>query len=405
MLHSIFKTQLEKKDKIKEILDKYRHTEEWKKSRNAFGQIIRKYLHGDLSSMKDKELDQHFERALVITKKDVEKYQHWINDLLANKKDIGSPYYLVNTAHHRKDQYFATDEKIPITGTGNQTLNAKFDAQNIYQKSLINAASEMPERVAKSPFPTWDSIKEIMTDKTKFKTRFDITDPDQEKEVFDLVSAWDWDQVQGEVFLTPKMAFNQVFSPALFAVYFFGPKEGAAKNVFFIVSASGSSVPETPFVGIVNAPSCPKQKVYSSVSRFAFTYLSSPDNPMKYWIDLNEGEQAGFHMGIETYYPKRPNSAYIEVITEFCAQVPEKDLKFYEDIPFLVIFLMLIKGTLMRDLVKAYYPNSSSAQLWIDVGALHKGHPIRNDLAAIGLDTLASIFDLIVWKEKPTVSN
>ena len=84
-----------------------------------------------------------------------------------------------------------------------------------------------------------------------------------------------------------------VFSPALFAVYFFGPEKGAPKNVFMIVSASGTSEPEIPFIGIVNDPSTPKQKVYDSLSRYAFTYLSSTKNPMKYWIDMNGDAQNG----------------------------------------------------------------------------------------------------------------
>lgn len=406
----IFKIQQDptKRQEIEKILNKYRPTEAWKTSRNAFGQIIKRHLHSGLSDMSEAELDQHFERALIITQQDVALYQNWADSLLANTENINSPYYIINTVHHRGDHFFAADEARPITGTGDQTLNAKFEAHNIYKRVLINATSPIPKRVQAegSPFPTWASIVKAMTDKATFQEQFALTDPNQETELFHLTSNWDWSTAQGELFLTPNMAFNQVFSPALFAVYFFYNKAVSADTIFLIVSADGNGNPQKPFIGLVNDAATPKDKVYSSVSRFAFTYLSSPDNPMKYWVNrtgTKHDEQARFDLGIETFFPDRPKMPYIEVITEFCAQVPQEDIDFYQNVPFFMTFLMLIKGTLMRDLIKAYYPNSSSVQLWIDIGALQAGHPIRNELAAIGLDTLADFFDLFVWKEKPAV--
>ena len=396
----------DKRQQIDQILDKYQSTKDWQTSRQAFGKIVKQYLHGGLSEMSEADLDQHFRRALIITKQDVEHYQNWASQLLANKKDLNSPYYIVNTAHHRGDHFFATDEARPITGTGDQTLNAKFEAHNIYEKFAINAQSPMPPRVADSPFPTWTSIVDTMTNEAQFQKTFALSDPEQEASLFAVVSAWNWDEVQGELFLTPDMAFNQVFSPALFAVYFFSTASDPTNKVFLIVSADGNGTPTAPFVGLVNPADKPQQQTYSSTSRFAFTYLSSTDNPMRYWIDdlgAEAGEQIRFNLTIETFFPDHPKTPYIEVITEFCAQVPEADIGFYKDVPFFKTFLMLIKGTLMRDLIKAYYPNSSSVELWIAVGALQKGHPILNELAAIGLDALADIFDLFVWKEKPTV--
>lgn len=75
MNHFIFQAQLEKAQEINKILDKYRDTKEWQISRNAFEQIVRKHLHGGMSTITEQELDKHFERALIITKKDVAIYQ------------------------------------------------------------------------------------------------------------------------------------------------------------------------------------------------------------------------------------------------------------------------------------------------------------------------------------------
>jgi len=380
MDQSIFNFQQENSEPIKEVLNKFKGTKDWSELRDAFGKIINKFLHGEgANPMDSKELEGHFERALTITKEDVEKYQKWTDSLLANKKDIGSPYYIVNTAHHRKDKHYAPNQEIPILGTGNQTLNARFEAHNIYQKYFINVSSEMPERAASqyNPFPTWDSITEVMQDNVKFEKMFGMTDPTQQKELFDLVSSW--------------------------SVYLLGADKNTAKNIFIIVSANGNGDPTEPFIGIVNDPSKPKEKIYHALSRYSFTYLSSTKNPMNYWIDMNGDEQDGFTLGIETFFPDHTKSPYIEVLTEFCAQVPKEDIAFYQEIPFLKTFLMLVKGTLMRDLIQAYYPNSSSIELWIRVGALKKGHPIVNALAAKGIDTIAGLFDLFVWKQKPTL--
>lgn len=414
MFESIFKTQLEKKAEIDNAFQKLKQLPEWEESRKAFEQIINQFLHDSPRNkgtnnapkilMSKEEMNGHFERSLIVTQKDAEAYHSWINTLINNNKDIGSPYYLANTAHHRRDQFYKKNQQVPLTGDGDQTLNAKFEAHNIYQKYKINTSSGMPERITETPnqFPSWNSIQEIMQDNTKFQSVFGFTDSDQEKEVFDIVSNWDWDKVQADLYLTPTMALNQVFSPALFSVYFFGPSEGSPKNIFVIVSANGNGDPEIPFLGIVNDPSNPRQKVYHADSRYAFTYLSSKENPMNYWMDMKNDGQQGFILGIETFYPNHPKHAYIEVLTDFCAQVPPEAIDFYQKVPFLKTFLMLIKGTLMRDLIRAYYPDSSSVDLWIKVGAIQQNQKFKKLFADI-LDGIAGIFDLFVWEEKPTV--
>ena len=156
MIDSIFKKQTEMESEIQKVLDKFRGTEEWKKSRNAFHNIIRKFLYGENSTISDEELDQHFERALTITQNDIDQHLNRINSGQAGEKAPSSPdYYLVNVMHNRKDQFFATlatDEEHP-TGTGNQTLNAKFKAYNLYQRFPINATSDWTKELPpNSPF-------------------------------------------------------------------------------------------------------------------------------------------------------------------------------------------------------------------------------------------------------------
>jgi len=408
MFESIFKKQLDSHEEIQKIIAQLKELDDWDKSKKAFDQIVHQYLHDSPRNKKDtstppklpmaqQELDSHFERALVITQDDIKNYHQWIQSLIQNDKNLNSPYYLVNVEHHRRDEFYKKDQPVPLTGGGTETLNAKFEAHNIYKKYNINATSSMPDRVQQTPkLATWDAITNVMKNKDKFQELFGFADPKQENETFDIVSNWDWNKVQGKLFLTPDMAHNNVFSPALFSVYFFGADENAPMNIFMIVSANGNGDPTAKFLGIVNAPGHSKENVFRADSRYAFTHLSSKANPMNYWMDMRGDAQEGFVLGMQTFFPKHPKKAYIEVISDFCAQVPKDHLRFYQRNPFLKTFLMLVKGTLMRDLIKAYYPNESSLDLWIQVGAIQRNQKFKKLIAKI-LDGIASIFDFFVW--------
>jgi hypothetical protein len=403
MEHSIFKIQSEKEAEIKEILDKHRNTEAWEKSRKAFHEIIRAYVHGDMKSMSDAELDQHFERALVTTKDDVNAHLSSSTVDPESEQDVSSPYYMVNVAHTRNDNFFATNQSCPVTGTGKQKLNAKFDAKNLYQKYPINAASLMPPRVDNTSFSSWDSIVDAMTNRATFDQTFSLTDPIQANEIFEATSVLDWNTAQGELFMTPTLFGGAVFSPALYSLYFFRSSQSSPINIFFFVTADGQGNPEKPFVGLVNKVSEPKKKVYDSINRFSFTYISNKENPTRYWLNMNDDNLLNFNLGMQLFYPTHPDLPYIEVNACFSAQAPMKDVAYFKDVPGLSTILLVQKGTLMRDLIKAYFPDSHLGKLWIEVGALTNGHEWEEDLLAIGLNTMSDLFASNVWQEKPTV--
>lgn len=404
MTLSIFQAQLKYESEIKKILDEFRDTLEWEISRIAFHEIFRGFVHGAHSSMSVEELDQHFERALTITRSDIEKFRHWTRNVIDSNAHASSPFYLANVTHSRNDQFFSKNEKCPITGTGNKTLNAKFEAHNLYQRFPIHAGSRMPKRLKHSSFHRWKNIESVMTDRPSFDKAFALTHKEQGDEIFELVSGYDWDEVKGELFMAPELAFGSVFSPALFAVFFFGKEQGSPKDVFFIITADGGGKPQKPFIGLVSNPSDSSKKVFDSTNRFAFTYLSSKENLLKYWLEMDEDTTQGFSMGIQTFYPNHPDTPYIEVISDFSAHVPHVDIEFFRKTPFLKTFMMLQKGTLMRDLIKAYYPNDSSLDLWRKVGALKRGHPRLNKKLAKILDEIADLFDIFIWIDKPTES-
>ena len=169
------------------------------------------------------------------------------------------------------------------------------------------------------------------------------------------------------------------------------------KQIFLVNTADGGGKPQKSFIGLFNGA------VFDSVNRFAFTFLSSEKNPVKYWMAPNDTQ--GFTLGIQTFFPTHPDKFYIEVISEF-TPAPVKDVEFFSNTPFLDTLFMVQKGILMRDLLQAYYPKSNLEQLWTDVGALNAGDdPIIKWLEAHGLEGVVDISAWISgWIEKPTVS-
>jgi hypothetical protein len=362
--------QAETAAQIQKVLDEVKGTPEWNnsKSRLAFHKIMRNFVHGDNATIRDEELDRHFLRALTLTQDDINHHLDSIRSPAPLGQTVeGSQYYLVTVTHDRNDQFFATDQTLPIAGTGSKTLNAKFQAKNLYERFSIGAGGGMPGKVSNSPLPDWDSIVRVMTDKNKFEQSFDLTNQDQVNSVYGIVSTWDWKSVQGDLFITPELS-SGAFSPALYAIYFFGRDQSSSKQIYLVITADGGGSPQKPFIGLITGPAEPNKRVFDSVNRFAFTYLSNKDNPVKYWMMVPGNHTQGFTLGIQTFFPNRP-TPYIEVISEF-APVSKETAESFLDPKFLVTEFMLRKGFLMRDLIHAYYPNSSETQLWTDVGAL-----------------------------------
>lgn len=405
MAHTIFKFQQDNATEIEKILAKYRGTEEWNLAQKAFQEILRNYVHGGTTNVSDDELNKHFEQAIITTQADVNTYLDKSSAVASTQQDPSSPYYIVNVAHARNDQFFATNQTCPITGKGSQTLNAKFVAQNLYQRTTVNASSVLPTRLLNSPLPDWNSIVAAMTNKANFDATFDLVDPSQSEEVFAITSSIDWNKAQADLFITPDLFGGAVFSPALYSIFFAGADENAFKNIYFFVSADGFGNAQKPFLGIIKQPLDKIQPVYESTNRSAFSYLSNGANPVKYWMDVKDENLLNYTLNIQSFFPDHMNAPYIEVNADFTAQVSPQEIAYFKDIPGMSTIMMLHKGTLMRDLVKAYFPESTSAQLWEDIGALTSKHEWLNDLEAIGLDAMSDIFASNVWEEKPEVES
>ena len=183
-----------------------------------------------------------------------------------------------------------------------------------------------------------------------------------------------------------------------------GANETALKNIYFFVSADGQGNPEKPFIGLLPETAGAALLVYASVNRFAFSYLSDAANPVKYWVETQDAGLLDYTLNIQTFYPTHTDTPYIEINAKFSAQVSAGDIAYFKDIPGMATILLIQKGTLMKDLVKAYFPDSSEAQLWEDLGVLTGDGGWLNDLKAIGLDAMSDIFASDVWEEKPVVT-
>ena len=401
MEHPIYKFQQDNADAIEKVLAEYRGTEAWNTAQKAFYKIVRSFIHGGMEEMPDEELNKHFERAITTTEEDITTYLDLSNAALKTEKDVNSDYYLTNVAHHRHDKYFATNQSCPITGQGNgdKTLYARFDAQNLYKRYPVNATSSMPERVKESPFPTWDSIVKAMTDRATFDATFDLTHKEQADMVFAVTSEIDWAKEDGYLFMTPPLFAGTVFSPALYSVYFFGPNN----NIYFFVTADGQGNPQAPFVGLVHDAKSQDEIVYYSVNRYAFSYLSNAANPARYWMTMHDENLLDYTLNIETFFPDHTNSPYIEVNANFSAQVSPEKIKYFTHVPGLSTIMIIQKGTLMKDLIAAYFPDKTSVELWKAVGAITGDNKWLNALKNIGLNAMSDIFASHVWLEKPTV--
>jgi len=366
--------------KIQKVLDELRGTEEWEKSRQAFRTIIGNLVHGEKSKITDEELDRHLLQTLTITQDDINRHLDSTRSSVPEGEKAESRYYVVTAQHNRNDRFFATlardDDRPTGSGNGKQTLKARFQAKNLYERFRINKTITMPDKTQNlrnlrtGDFSTWKSIREAMANKNKIKQTFDLTKPDQVESVWEVVSKWgDWNSVEGDLFITPNLkgwlGISANFSPALFAIYFFWRGESAAKGIFVVITADGGGTPKSPFIGLVNGPADPRKNVFDSKNRFAFSYLSNEKNPVKYWMDVPVDHIQGFTLGIQTFFPSRP-TPYIEVISNF-TPAKEDDKDYFLNTWDLPNKFIIMKAFLMRDLIKPYYPNSGYSRLWDDV--------------------------------------
>jgi hypothetical protein len=112
----------------------------------------------------------------------------------------------------------------------------------------------------------------------------------------------------------------------------------------------------------------------------------------------------GFDVWITTAYPDHADKPYLTVRASFVPAVSDA-VAAYKDLPGVKLIMMIRKGALMRDLIGKYYPGSSPAQLWKDVGALSSDKSFTDKLAALGLDVAADLFEADLWLEKPEVTS
>jgi hypothetical protein len=384
------------------VLADQRGTEKWTRASAAFKKIMRNYVHGGNESLSDQELDQAFTQYITLSKQDVRSFIDE-QSCLPEPGTGEARYYMVNVAHQRHDAFYAPNQQRPITGTGTQSAHATFSANMLLERYAIDHSSSMPARASQqgAPFSKWEDISSAMTDQATFNAKFKLTDETQRQQIFALTSAMDWAQnVTGQLFMAPALAGGDVFSPALFAVYVFRADSSADYSVFLVVSANAAGKPQTPYVGLIKS----ERQDYNSVTGFAFTYLSSANNLLNYSLVMTGADPVMFELWITTAYPEHPDKPYLTVRSSFLPAVSAAMIASYKDVPGVKLIMMIRKGALMRDLIATYYPNSSDAQLWQDVGALRDDQKFKDQLAAVGLDVAADLFESDLWLEKPEVA-
>jgi hypothetical protein len=218
--------------------------------------------------------------------------------------------------------------------------------------------------------------------------------------VFNHTQSIDWAKATGEIYIAPPLVNGKVSSPALFAVYLFRAEPSAPFSVYFVISANAAGDPQSPHVGLISTT---REKDYESTTGFAFTYLSSKDNFLNYELVMEGEDPTTFVLWITTAYPDHPESPYLTVRTAFLPAVSEQAIASYKDTKGVGLIMMLRKGAIMRDLVKAYYPDASELQLWEDIGALKDSPKFKADLESAGITVAAGLFEDSLWLERPVV--
>lgn len=394
-----------RKPTVEEVLDEYRSSAEWKQSEAAFKEIMRHYVHGESIQLTDAELNDDFEAFVTLSEQDVEKFVS-TQSCLDDMSDAGGVYYSVNTMHQRHDGFVAQPSPHPLTGSGSGSVraHAAFSANMLMQRTEISHDKPLPKRAAMpgAHFANWQAIADTMTDRAKFDALFLFLDRAQSNAVFAVTSQLDWGKkVSGQVFVAPELHNGQVFSPALFSTYIFKKDDTSKYSVFVIISASAQGVPTTPYAGLIEDQSA----LYKSKTGFSFTYLSTSENLLNYRFIMETEAPLLFDLRITTAYPAHPQSPYLTINSKFTPIATDQKVERYLKSKVTRLLLMVRKGALMRDLIKAYYPDSSAAQLWVDVGALSQSTGFVAKLKAAGLDLAVDVFARDVWLEKPRVTS
>ena len=389
---------------VDRVLRDHRGTENWTRSSDAFKEIMRNYVHGSHVKISDEELDSQFEAFLTLSDDDVDRF---IRDQSCVPPAGTDPsrYYMANATHQRHDPHFATDQPRPVTGTGDgsETLHATFSANMLLERHEIGPKVSFPARaqLEGNTFPDWSSISTGLSDRAHFDEDFDFVESAQADEVFTATSVIDWSQASGELFIAPELE-GGVFSPALFAIYLLRPSPGADPSVYLTVSANAAGDPETPYVGIIDQD-FDRAEAYGSITGFAFTYLSDTNNLLDYALVMNDAQSLSFELWITTAFPEHTEAPYLTVRTAVLPAVSDKDVESFTDVKAAKLIMMLRKGALMRDLIAAYYPESSELQLWEDIGALHGDPGFKTDLESAGLSLGANLLENSLWLEPPKV--
>ena len=387
---------------VEEVLNEYRSSAEWKQSEAAFKEIMRHYVHGESIQLTDAELSDDFEAFSTLSEQDVNDFVS-TQSCLDGMTDAVGTYYSVNTMHQRHDGFVAQPSPHPLTGSGADHAHAVFSANMLMQRTEISHDKPLPARAAMpgAHFANWQAIADTMTDRAKFDALFLFLDRAQSSAVFAVTSKLDWDsKVSGQVFVAPELHNGQVFSPALFSTYIFKKDDAAKYSVFVIISASAQGVPTTPYAGLIEN----KEAMYKSKTGFSFTYLSTNENLLDYRFIMESEAPLSFDLRITTAYPAHPQSPYLTINSKFTPIATDQKVERYLKSKVTRLLLMVRKGALMRDLIKVYYPKSSAAQLWVDVGALSKSTGFAAKLKAAGLDLAVDVFARDVWLEKPRIS-
>lgn len=391
---------------VKEVLDEYRSSHEWRRSKSAFREIVKNYVHGEAVPVSDAQLDEDFETFVTLSEEEVDEFVRTQSCIEAASADAArateARYYSVNTMHQRHDAFVARPSPRPVTGSGSAHAHAAFSANMLMERTEISHEKPLPKRAAMpgAHFANWQAIADTMTDRAKFDALFLFLDRAQSNAVFEVTSKLDWDsQVSGQVFLAPELPRGQFFSPALFSTYVFKKDAISKYSVFIIISANAQGVPTTPYAGLIDDGDA----MYKSETGFSFTYLSTNKNLLNYRFIMGGEAPLAFDLRITTAYPAHPEQPYLTVDSKFTPIATDQKVDRYLKSRATRVLLMVRKGALMRDLIKAYYPNSSAAQLWVDVGAITRSRGFKAKLQAAGLDLAVDVFAKNVWIEKPRV--
>ncbi len=366
---------------------------------------MRRYVHGDDHVYTDAELDEQFHAYLTLNEDDVDDF---IRQQSCVPPTGSGParYYTVNATHQRHDAFYEEAPARPLAGEGSgKTLKAAFTANMLLERHEISEGTTFPKRANKAgnPFTEWKALTSILSERGRFDDVFRFRDPAQADEVFGATSAVDWSSASGELYIAPPLTDGHVFSPALFGVFMLRATTEAPFSMYLTVSANASGAPEVSYVGLIRPGTQRHQEAFFSDTRFRFTVLSDKSNLLNYELVLTGENPTSFELWLTTAFPEHPNKPYLTVRSVVSPTVSEKALESFNKVKAASLIMMLRKGTLMRDLVAAYYPDAKELELWSEVGAIKSDPDFKHDMEAAGLTVGADLFESGLWLQKPTI--